>query len=435
MLRAEETLLDKTSVQKMVTIREKSIRYMESRLLHMADIACVMVGFMVEAYTNVAAESNGDVSLTNLGSRRNAAFYMITAAGLVAGIHVLLAATMLSVHGPGLALHGAQGSVLKAYRAMKRERHQVNRGVICLTVFFFIQMVLIYWCKDASKQRTFESTVATTCLSCYMTFTVVSAVRMYRRMYPARYESLRRAFTECGRWRRGRKRARFATREGRTSSEGTATSRRSSVSWFRPTQITGYQKSAYNETGDKGVELLDWMNEHPDFNNGADSFFEDHMLELSPMHLSGLLLKRSTVKRGHRVVEALNAEWQQRFFVLEGTTLRYWKSVKDFKLGKQPCKPDSPIHLHDYDVMVQPDDYDWGITLDPLYNAKRCERTWHLRCRNEHERVKWSQALLSAAMSALEESTPQDAGLVQRKKASYENPHAHFSLRVNEHGR
>lgn len=389
MIVADQHKLETDSVQRMVSIRERAIRYNEERINVLADTATLLAGFMV----NTFGEMTQNNATTALGPLAYAAYYMFTLLGICSATYVVLASTLLSVFGPGLALEGPQGSVLHAYAVMRNEKAQVYRSFVSLFVLFVCQTICSFFAQDADKETTFESSLGCLALIMYCIFVLRSVLGMFRRLFPEHVLFPAWSWSDC---LPNCFRADHNEHNGTKSNRGSV-GNRGSAGWRPTTALSAHQETG----GDKGVKLLNDMQAHPDFTdleNRPTAVFSTGMF-----HVRGELMKRTTML-GNPLATATNNNWKKRYFMLEGTELRYWKSQEDFDLGKQPCKPDNPIDLHLYDVLVRPDDYDWGIVLEPLNkDTSSADRTWHLRCPTEHDRVVWAQALLAAALSAMEE--------------------------------
>lgn len=365
MISAEHFALENQAVQQMISIREQGLNHMNVRVNAMATQAALIGGFIVTAFTSV----NVLGGQTTLVHDIKVGFTVVTAVGLGAAVHVILAATLISVWGPGLALQGPRGSVSRAYNVMAVERYQIYVSFMVMFCMFMMQIVICIWTKDETKGWTTESTVGTSVVGVYFFFIVLSCFLMFKRIYP---EFVSRKLGCLGK--------NFITEvhEGQ----------------FLPNQTNV-------EAGDKGVQLLDTINQHPDYADEESKLGGTRTsttLKLSPMHLRGTLLKRGAAT-GNPLLGSVEGSWSSRYFVLEGTRMRYWKSQLEFDQQKQPCKPDAPIMLKGYDVMVNPEDFNWGISLVPTQVSDN-RRVWHFRCQSESERVQWSQALLAGTLAA-----------------------------------
>lgn len=368
MISAEHFALENQAIQQMISIREQGLNHMNVRVNAMATQAALIGGFIVTAFTSVNV-LGGQTTLTH---DVKVGFTIVTAVGLGSAVHVILAATLISVWGPGLALQGPRGSVSRAYNVMAVERYQIYASFMIMFVMFMMQIVICIWTKDEQKGWTTESSVGTAVMGLYFIFIVFSCFWMFQRIYP---EFVARKF-----WWLGAAHYHAEVSEGQFLPDGTN-----------------------KEAGDKGVQLLYAINQHPDYVDeesepGNRAAPATTTIKLSPMHMRGVLNKRGAGP-GNPLLGSADGNWGQRYFVLEGTTLRYWRSQADFEQGKTPCKADSPIHLKGYDVLVNPEDFSWGISLTPMA-ANDNRRSWYFRCANEHERVQWSQALLAGTLAA-----------------------------------
>ena len=87
--------------------------------------------------------------------------------------------------------------------------------------------------------------------------------------------------------------------------------------------------------------------------------------------------------------------WKKRYFVLSNSTLLYWTSQEEHTAGKPARNEKNPIRLGGYEVMVNPQDFEWGLMLESVGGT---ERDWELRCSNEELRLDWIKGLLKGSL-------------------------------------
>jgi len=88
--------------------------------------------------------------------------------------------------------------------------------------------------------------------------------------------------------------------------------------------------------------------------------------------------------------------WKKRFFVLENAVLHYYITEEEWKAGKSARNVNAPISLGNYEVMVNPQDFEWGFMLESVGGEAR---DWELRCDSEEARLKWIKCLLKGSLA------------------------------------
>jgi len=64
-------------------------------------------------------------------------------------------------------------------------------------------------------------------------------------------------------------------------------------------------------------------------------------------------------------------------------------------VGKPARNAESPIKLGSYEVMVNPQDFEWGFMLESVGGG---ERDWELRTESENLRLGWIKSLLKGSL-------------------------------------
>ena len=97
-----------------------------------------------------------------------------------------------------------------------------------------------------------------------------------------------------------------------------------------------------------------------------------------------------------RIATTVTGEWRERFFVLCGGELNYWRSAADYDSGKPP-ELESSLRVHEYEVLVDTDSPKWAFTIAPI-NREDGERTYYLRAPSEEARLVWAKKLVTNAL-------------------------------------
>ena len=116
MLRAEQIALEQAAYQQLLQIREKELNYYVNNYNTFGTQAALLAGFTLSALTEISYEGTLDLGLP---------FHISTAICLTAGLHCVLTTTFVTVWGPGLALRGPKGSMVRAVEGMVKEKDMI----------------------------------------------------------------------------------------------------------------------------------------------------------------------------------------------------------------------------------------------------------------------------------------------------------------------
>ena len=112
--------------------------------------------------------------------------------------------------------------------------------------------------------------------------------------------------------------------------------------------------------------------------------------------MRGLLYKRvAAASARRRLASAVTSEWRERYFILSGGHLQYWRSEADYEAGKAGAL-DNPIDLRGFEVLCDMADPRWGFALQPIEQTGA--RAWSLRAPTEEARLEWARKLVVATL-------------------------------------
>src|SRR5690554_4065352 len=116
MLRADHVALEQAAYQQLLQIREKELNYFVENYASIGTQAALLAGFTVSALVELSDVPHGWVTVI---------FHLSISVGLIAGVHCVLATTFATVFGPGLALRGPKGSMVRAVNGMVAEQDAI----------------------------------------------------------------------------------------------------------------------------------------------------------------------------------------------------------------------------------------------------------------------------------------------------------------------
>ena len=143
MLSAEHYALESAAVQHLLKIREAEVTYYKDRFDSIALQSTLIVALTVQTVTSVDALDHSNIYV-------RVAFWWFSALSFSCSLFCIVTATFGQVWGPGLALRGPKGSVLKAYHAMKQENSVVMKAYLGQIFFFILLFTLIFEIGDTT---------------------------------------------------------------------------------------------------------------------------------------------------------------------------------------------------------------------------------------------------------------------------------------------
>lgn len=73
------------------------------------------------------------------------AYYITSTITIFASIHIVMNTMLIQIFGPGLALHGPAGSMVKAAETMRDEQQQIVTSFFVMMTFFALATLLCFW--------------------------------------------------------------------------------------------------------------------------------------------------------------------------------------------------------------------------------------------------------------------------------------------------
>jgi hypothetical protein len=127
MLRAEQVALEQAAYQQLLQIREKELNYYVNNYTSIGTQAALLSGFIISALVELSHVPHGWFTVI---------FHVSVSVGLMAGVHCVLATTFATVWGPGLALRGSKGSMVRAVNGMVEEQQAIFASFgVCMVAF------------------------------------------------------------------------------------------------------------------------------------------------------------------------------------------------------------------------------------------------------------------------------------------------------------
>lgn len=140
MNRANQQALFQATNQGLLGIRQAEINYYLNLNLAFGTQAALIGGFTYGVFTQ------NQINEDNIyGHPFMDAYWVMSAATIAAAVHVIINTMLLQVLGPGLALHGPVGSIVRATEGMKIEQKQIVTAFILMMMMFAVSTMLSFW--------------------------------------------------------------------------------------------------------------------------------------------------------------------------------------------------------------------------------------------------------------------------------------------------
>ncbi len=152
MNRANQQALFQATNQGLLGIRQQEINYYLNLNLAFGTQAALIGGFTYGVFTQNQKNDENDYA-----EIMEDIYWILSAATIAASVHVIINTMLLQVLGPGLALHGPVGSIVRATEGMKIEQKQIVTSFIVMMLLFAISTTLSFWVV-----MNFESAVGST---------------------------------------------------------------------------------------------------------------------------------------------------------------------------------------------------------------------------------------------------------------------------------
>lgn len=354
MISAEHLALRNNAVKDMLKIRERSLNYMTEKISHMSTQAALLAGFILTGLQSVPT-----LNCTNCTIELRMINLLACLIALGAACHVILHSTFMALWGPGIALEGATGSVSLALAVMREQRYQVYFSFLVVVVGFYIQSITAFFILDTDNKGWSMYTKAATIIMGFTTlFIAVMCIRIYTRL------SVSKIFKP-----------------------GQAQYKMSVL----PSKASGLSKA-----NDNAVPLMKTLASHPDWGTKSANERKDAAGRSETTMMQRL--NHPSYMKGELSKLGANNQWKTRYVVLSGTQFEYWNFEEDAK-ARKPSNKRHAIVLKGYQVTLNPDDHNYGLTLSPIMHDDP-RRTWMFRASTEDLRVRWTEAFVSACLLA-----------------------------------
>ena len=127
--------------QQLLGIRQIEMNYFSTCFQSFGTISALLAGFMLQAITNL----NLNQATADFGtSICSDVFWVSSAVVFATALHCMLTSILCNVFGPGLALRGPLGSMVRAVDGMIEEQEHIMLS-FNLTVIFFAISVVAYF--------------------------------------------------------------------------------------------------------------------------------------------------------------------------------------------------------------------------------------------------------------------------------------------------
>ena len=407
MLSAEHIALQSRLVQQLVAVRQREMDAILKRYDALGTQASLLAGFAITSLT--ALTSVSDPTAVNRVVCHT--FFATSVCCLLSCLHVIICTMYTCNWAPALALRGPSGSLTRAYKAVRGEKNQINAFFTVGIISFAVQTVCAVWILDETPKWTYDSIAATAILGLAGVVIFWYHRRMHGRFFgdsaklldvdsdavaaaaaeeaapaPAPSSTALKPINSGG----------FFSRFG--GSAATSHTTAPLVAADAPTSSTAPPRARASARRPSCTTLLDnpvaLVDSHPDIAN--DDTAAAAASTSGDFAMRGLLYKRvAAASARRRLASAVTSEWRERFFVLSGGHLQYWRSEADYEAGKAGAL-DNPIDLRGFEVLCDMADPRWGFALQPI--EQNGARAWSLRAPTEEARLEWARKLVVATL-------------------------------------
>lgn len=143
MNQANQKALCQQTNQGLLGIRQAEIDYYLTLNSAFGTQAALIGGF---TYGNFAQETTfEDVTYKQIQGYLGDASWILAAVTIACAVHVIISTMLIQVLGPGLALHGPIGSIIRATEGMRAEQKQIIISYICMMIAFTLSTTLSFW--------------------------------------------------------------------------------------------------------------------------------------------------------------------------------------------------------------------------------------------------------------------------------------------------
>ena len=142
MIRAQIQRNNHTTNKKVIDIRQIELEYYQEFFNMFATISALLIGFTLNSLTNMVLDGSEKQSRVRVFADL---YWVGCAATFATAIYTLFSTMLCNVFGPGLALRGPLGSMVKAVNGMFDEQHAILYSFVLSIVAFAIMMTVYFW--------------------------------------------------------------------------------------------------------------------------------------------------------------------------------------------------------------------------------------------------------------------------------------------------
>ena len=142
MIRAQVQLNNQATNKRLVDIRQLELTYYQEFFDAFATISSLLAGFTLNSITNMVLDGSEKQSRVRVFADM---YWVFTAAIFATSIHTLFCTILCNVFGPGLALRGPLGSMVRAVNGMFEEQYSILYSFVLSIVAFALMMTVYFW--------------------------------------------------------------------------------------------------------------------------------------------------------------------------------------------------------------------------------------------------------------------------------------------------
>lgn len=382
MIRAKQSALNQDTNHGLLLIRKSEIDYYTNLNIAFGTQAALIGGFTYGVFLTDHLNGNGSDILVVVQS----IYWVLAAATMTLAVHVILTTMFIHVLGPGLALNGPIGSMVKAAEGMKVEQKSVFVAFMLMVFLFSLSTVMLFWVVMNLYSAGFSTIVYLLGARYWWYY----CERIYLRFYWKSEES---------RWRQD---SILETEESPLPDDiESGHSPHSAASKGHPTP-QGMELVVSPLGLGKGKDGGSSRNKstHSSSDNAEVSQLSHKSSDIA---MEGYLSK----KVSHSVSDLSKESWDRKYFLLLFNGHLYmYKSRQSYR--SEPHSPihSRPVYLSDYriDTVSDHDGHrshqSFLITLSSIANSNKDghqSQNWVLRCDTEEELQLWLGSMKSLA--------------------------------------
>lgn len=370
MLKAEQNALIQEANKQLLTIRREELEYFVSVFSDFGTLAALIAGFTVSIVTQVDT-LNADINVF-----WKWLFWIASILTMICTLHVVLTTTFINIFGPGLALRGPAGSMVRAVEGMVKEKDSIFLA-------FFLSIVLFQLANLACCFVVMNTNAAWVSMVIFLFgfwYWYKYCIRIYNRF---KLEDTGFAWNDDNNKNKkssGITRI-FSTDPSYDDKNKENDNNSSGRNQYAPKRRTIVQKLLGTNRTNK--DLTTPLVEE---NNSSNIFNQNNYME-------GYL-----TKKGDNNGVMFSDVWTRRYFVLQDKNLYYYKTREDFQFDPNKSIKNRPIDLHGYSVSTfVGDSNELHLHLVPIEEDDD-RRIWEFRVDTDSELDAWVSAFIKAGV-------------------------------------